>query len=70
MLCVLCVSTTRGTLVTVQSQTQEQMDALTQAVNLVAASDHSGSARMTLGTIEATMSRVVDIESEFLVTVP
>ena len=59
-----------GTLVTVQSQTQEQMDALTAAVNLAAASDHSGGARVTLGTIEATMSRVVDIESEFLVTVP
>ena len=59
-----------GTLVTVQSQTQEQMDALTEAVNLAAANDHSGGARTTLGTIEATMSRVVDIESDFLVTVP
>jgi len=59
-----------GALVTVQSETQEQMDALTAAVNAAAAIEHGGSARMTLGTIEATMSRVVDIESEFLVTVP
>lgn len=55
-----------GTLVTVQSQTQEQMDALTSAVNK--ASDLPASnARVTLGTIEATMSRVVDADSEYLV---
>jgi len=51
MLFVLFVNTAHGTLVTVQSQTQEQMDALTAVVNQAAASDHSGSARMTLGTI-------------------
>jgi len=70
LLVIMSVGIVHGTLVTVQSQTQEQMDALTQAVNLAAASDHTGGARVTLGTIEATMSRVVDIESEFLVTVP
>jgi len=59
-----------GTLVTVQSQTQADMDALTAAVNLASAADFSGAARVTLGTIEATMSRVVDMESEFLATVP
>ena len=70
VLVIMFAAAAHGTLVTVQSQTQEQMDALTEAVNLAAASDHSGGARVTLGTIEATMSRVVDIESEFLVTVP
>ena len=70
VLFVLMASAAHGTLVTVQSQTQEDMDAMTAAVNLASASDYSGNARVTLGTIEATMSRVVDMESEFLVTVP
>ena len=67
---IIFASATHGTLVTIQSQTQDQMDALTAAVNLASASDYSGNARVTLGTIEATMSRVVDIDSEFLATVP
>ena len=57
VLCVLMASAAHGTLVTVQSQTQEDMDALTAAVNLASAEDYSGHARVTLGTIEATMSR-------------
>ena len=68
--CVCALGAAQGTLVTVQSQTQEDMDALTAAVNLASAADYSGAARVTLGTIKATMSRVVDIESEFLATVP
>ena len=70
LLGLIFASAAHGTLVTVQSQTQEQMDALTAAVNLASAGDYSGNARVTLGTIEATMSRVVDMESEFLATVP
>jgi len=66
---LLCAPLALGTLVTVQSQTQEHMDALTAAVNGASAADYSGNARVTLGTIEATMSRVVDVDSEYLVTV-
>jgi len=54
-------------LVTVQSQTQEAMDALTLAVQM---SPEGGPGRSTLGAIEATMSRVVDVDSDYLVTVP
>ena len=49
-------------LVTVQSQTQEDMDALTAQV------DAQGD--VTLGAIEATMSRVVDVDHPYLATVP
>jgi len=59
-----------GALVTVQTETQEQMDALLARVNAAAESGPGGGARMTLGTIETILSRVVDIESEFMVTVP
>ena len=65
----VCVSET--VLVTVQSQTQEDMDALTAQVD--AQVEGSGPARETLGVhgaIEATMSRVVDVDSRYLVTVP
>jgi len=54
-------------LVTVQSQTQEAMDALTLAVEL---STPGSPGCSTLGAIEATMSRVVDIDSDYLATVP
>ena len=68
--CCLCMlATSQGALVTIQSQTQEHMDALTLAVNS-AAEAHNSHPRVTLGTIEATMSRVVDIDSDYLVTVP
>ena len=53
VLAVIFASAAHGTLVTVQSQTQEDMDALTAAVNLASATDYSGNARVTLGTIEA-----------------
>lgn len=55
-------------LVSVQSQTQEDMDKLTAQVD--AQAQGSGPARVTLGAIEATMSRVVDVDSPYLVTVP
>lgn len=55
-------------LVSVQSQSQEDMDALTAQVDLQA--QGSGPTRVTLGAIEATMSRVVDVDSPYLVTVP
>jgi len=70
VVCCLCVLVSgQSALVTIQSQTQEHMDALTSAVNS-AAEAHNSHPRVTLGTIEATMSRVVDIESDYLVTVP
>jgi len=62
---LLCVA--RSVLVTVQSQTQEAMDALTLAVQM---SPDGGPGRTTLGAIEATMSRVIDVDSDYLVTVP
>ena len=55
-------------LVSVQSQTEEDMNALTAQVD--AAAQGLGPARVTLGAIEATMSRVVDVEDPYLVTVP
>ena len=55
-------------LVSIQSQSQDDMDKLTAKVDEQAAGN--GAQRVTLGTIEATMSRVVDVESPYLVTVP
>ena len=55
-------------LVSVQSHSQEDMDALTAQVDEQA--QGSGPTRVTLGPIEATMSRVVDVDSPYLVTVP
>ena len=66
---LLCAPLAHSTLVTVQSLTQEHMDTLTDAVNRASAADYTGTARVTLGTIEATMSRVVDMDSEYLLTV-
>ena len=60
-------------LVTVQSKSQEEMDALTEAID-DAAEAGTGPARTTLGVIEATMSRVVDVDdpyvTEHVVSVP
>jgi len=57
--CCLCLA--RGAVVvSVQSQSQEAMAALTAIID--AESQHNPN-RMVLGTIEATMSRVVDSES-------
>lgn len=55
-------------LVSIQSQTQEDMDAMTAKIDEQA--QGYGPARLTLGAIEATMSRVVDVEDPYLVTVP
>ena len=55
-LLVMCDAET--VMVTVQSQSQEDMDALTAQID--AAAQGSGPARVTLGAIEATTSRVVD----------
>lgn len=55
-------------IVSVQSQSQKDMDALTAQVD--AQAQGSGPTRVTLGAIEATMSRVVDVDSPYLVTVP
>ena len=56
-----------GTLrvVSIQSQSQEQMNALTDAIDV---DSQTGPHRVTLGTIEATQSRVVDVESAYLST--
>ena len=55
-------------LVSIQSQSQDDMDKLTAKIDEQTAG--SGAQRVTLGAIEATMSRVVDVESPYLVTVP
>ena len=56
-------------LVTIESQSQEEMDQLTEAVD-TSSIDANGPMRTTLGAIEATMSRVVDVDSPYLTTVP
>lgn len=54
-------------LVSVQSASQRDMDLLTAGLDAHA---HSGASRVTLGAIEATMSRVVDVDDPYLRTVP
>ena len=56
-------------IVSVQSQSQEEMDILTSAVDS-SAQDPNAPHRITLGTIEATMSRVVDVEGPYLTSMP
>lgn len=51
-------------LVSVQSQSQDEMDTLTAAVDAEVRDVHSGM-RTTLGAIEATMSRVVDVDDPY-----
>lgn len=68
MALLLVVVASEPVLVSIQTQTQEDMDSLTAQVDAQAAG--SGPARVTLGAIEATMSRVVDVDSPYLVTVP
>jgi len=59
--CCLCIPLARGAVVvSVQSQSQEAMAALTAIID--AESQHNPN-RMVLGAIEATMSRVVDSDS-------
>jgi len=60
MACCLCIPLARGAVVvSVQSQSQE-------AMAIIDAESQHNSNRMVLGTIEATMSRVVDSESLYL----
>jgi len=70
LLCAAILTTCacESVLVSVQSQTQEDMDALTAQVD--AQAQGNGPSRVTLGAIEATMSRVVDVDDPYLVTVP
>ena len=65
---VLAACAGETVLVSIQSQTQEDMDALTAQID--AQAQGNSHPRVTLGAIEATMSRVVDVESPYLVTVP
>ena len=62
LVCVICFPNSRvhgeDVIVSVQSQSQEEMDSLTSAIDGAV-----GSARVTLGAIEATMSRVVNAET-------
>tara|TARA_B100001758_G_scaffold241882_1_gene249330 strand:+ start:30810 stop:32975 length:2166 start_codon:yes stop_codon:yes gene_type:complete len=53
-------------LVSIQSQSEEDMHLLTAKVDEDLQQSHSGM-RQTLGAIEATMSRVVDVDSEYFV---
>ena len=71
MLCgiILLPVKSESVLVTVQTKSQEEMDALTAAIDQDA-QNSGGTMRTTLGAIEATMSRVVDVDSEYLQTVP
>ena len=57
-------------LVTVQSKDQTSMEELTQKVDAEVRVGASGPSRVTLGAIEATMSRVVDSDSPFVVAHP
>ena len=57
-------------LVTVQTQNQQQMDTLTRAIDSVQVTGSGGTGRVILGAIEATASRVIDIENPTLATVP
>jgi hypothetical protein len=57
LLACCAVHASAGVIVSVQSQSPEQMQALTEAVDAVG--EH-GTDRVVLGAIEATMSRVVD----------
>ena len=56
--------------VSVQSQDQASMEALTQKVDEEVMAGASGPSRVTLGAIEATMSRVVDADAPFVLAEP
>ena len=56
-------------IVSVQTQTQEDMDTLTNAVDS-SMQDSNAPHRMTLGTIEATMSRVMSVDGPYLASMP
>ena len=67
LLCTLLVIVySENILVSVQSKSQQDMDLLTAKVDEDLQQAHGG-LRQTLGAIEATMSRVVDVDSEYFV---
>ena len=56
-------------LVTVQTQSQEQLDTLTQAIETDAQTEgEAGSVRHLLGSIEATQLHVYDVDNPYTVT--
>lgn len=72
LLACLCVGlvSCNPILVSVQSKSQEEMDALTAAVDIAAETQYEPgqTTRTTLGVIEATMSRVVDVNDPYVTT--
>ena len=56
-------------IVSVQTQTQDEMDTLTNAVDS-SMQDPNAPHRITLGTIEATMSRVMSVDGPYLASMP
>lgn len=75
LLAFLCVGlvASEKILVSVQSKSQQEMDALTAAVDDAAEAGTFGCetgtpCRTTLGVIEATMSRVVDVDDPYVTT--
>ena len=67
---VAMVRATNPVLVSIQTQDQASMDALTRAIYDIAVSGSGGADRVMLGAIEATASRVVDVNSPTLATLP
>ena len=66
LLLMCCTVFGEEMLVTVQSQSQQEMDTLTAAIDADVQNVHNGM-RTTLGAIEATMSRVVDSDDPYFV---
>ena len=67
--CLLATCRAQAVVVTVPTQSLEQMQQLTQNIDLesTALSAHANQTRVLLGAIEATMSRVVDSDHQYLV---
>ena len=67
--CLLATCRAHAVVVTVPTQSLEQMQQLTQNIDLesTALSAHANQTRVLLGAIEATMSRVVDSDHQYLV---
>lgn len=57
-------------IVTVQNMDQASMDQLTQKIDAEVSLGSASASRVTLGAIEATMSRVVDADATYTVTHP
>ena len=66
LLLMCCTVFAEEMLVTVQSQSQQEMDLLTAAIDADVQNVHNGM-RTTLGAIEATMSRGVDSDDPYFV---